>query len=172
MPDSVFDTGVLGMNYLPPSPLDPGLLPTATPAPASAPMSEPVPSAGLDVPLTPQASAGPTAGGGIDLNQILGLLRPQQPQGVLSPNSQFMAALGAGLNAAGQNWNKPALAAFASGAGAALQGGQQWNNQQQDAKLKALQAAIAAWKGGDLAAYRQALALFRALASPAAATTR
>jgi hypothetical protein len=122
----------------------------------------------------PPGSSGPVAGG-VDLQQILGMLRPQQPQqpqGVLSPNSQFMAALGAGLSSAGQNWNKPPAAAFASGAGAALQGGQQWNNPQQDAKLKALHAAIAAWKAGDLAAYYQALAIFRATAASAAGPMR
>jgi hypothetical protein len=127
---------------------------------------------GLDVPLTPRASAVPAPPSGVDLSQMLGMLRPQQPQGALGPNSQFMAALGAGLNAAGQNWNKPALAAFASGAGAALQGGQQWSHQQQDGRLKALHAAIAAWKAGDIAGYHQALALFRALAAPAAGPTR
>lgn len=124
------------------------------------------------VPGPPLTIGSPPPASGIDLNQILGLLRPQQPQGTLSPNSQFMSALGAGLSAAGQNWNKPALAAFASGAGAALQGGQQWNNQQQDSRLKALHAAIAAWKVGDLAGYHQALALFRALSAPATAPPR
>jgi hypothetical protein len=127
----------------------------------------------IDVPLTPPASsaspaAAPSADtrGGIDQRQILALLRPQPPQDMFSPNSQFMAALGAGLNAAGQNWNKPALAALASGAGAALQGGQQWNNQQQDARLKALHAAIAAWKTGDMGAYHQALINLRAAGAP------
>jgi hypothetical protein len=158
-------TDALGMDYLPPPPLDPGLLPgAATPATAAAPP-------GLDVPLKPPAATPPptAAASGVDLRQILGLLQPQPPQGVFSPNSQFMAALGAGLNSAGQNWNKPALAAFASGAGAALQGGQQWNNQQQDAKLKALHAAIAAWKTGDIGAYHQALIDLRAAAAPSPA---
>jgi len=138
------------------------LRPAAPAPPAAAP--------GPPLTLGPPA---PAASGGMDPSQILGMLRPQQPQGgVLNPNSQFMAALGAGLSSAGQNWNKPALAAFASGAGAALQGGQQWNNQQQDAKLKALHAAIAAWKVGDLAGYHQALAVFRALSAPTAGATR
>ena len=132
---------------------------------------------GLNVAIKPPAGMPPPptapAAGPSGLREILGLLQPQQPQGgVLNPNSQFLAALGAGLNAAGQNWNKPALAAFASGAGAALQGGQQWNNQQQDAKLKALHAAIAAWRVGDIGGYYQALALFRALSAPTAGPTR
>jgi hypothetical protein len=159
----------LGMDYLPPSPLDPGLLPGGAPAPAAAP----APAPGRDVPLKPPAPPAGPAAGGVDLRQILGLLQPQQPQGdVINPNSQFLAALGAGLSSAGQNWNKPASAAFASGAGAALQGGQQWNNQQQDAKLKALHAAIAAWRVGDIGGYYQALALFRALSAPTAGPTR
>jgi len=161
----------LGMDYLPPSPLDPGLLPGGAPAPAAAPA--PAPSPARDVPLKPPAPPAGPAAGGVDLRQILGLLQPQQPQGgVINPNSQFLAALGAGLSPAGQNWNKPASAAFASGAGAALQGGQQWNNQQQDAKLKALHAAIAAWRVGDIGGYYQALALFRALSAPTAGPTR
>src|ERR1043166_1268012 len=137
-------TDKLGMDYLPPSPLDPGLLPgAASPATAAAPP-------GRDVPLKPPAATPPptAAAAGVDLRQILGLLQPQQPQGAFSPNSQFMAALGAGLSNAGQNWNKPALAAFASGAGAALHGGQQWNNQQQDAKHTAAPAPAAPPPGG------------------------
>src|ERR1043166_8925669 len=52
----------LGMDYLPPSPLDPGLLPGGAPAPAAAPA--PAPSPARDVPLKPPAPpAGPAAGG-------------------------------------------------------------------------------------------------------------
>jgi hypothetical protein len=78
----------------------------------------------------------------------------------------FMASLGAGLSSAGQNWNKPAAAAFAAGAGGAIQGGQQFQQQQQDARLKALQAAIAAWKVGDIGAYHQAIVNLRAASPP------
>jgi hypothetical protein len=96
--------------------------------------------------------------------------RPQG--GIFAANAgPMMAALGAGLSSAGQNWNKPAMAAFASGAGTALQGGQQWSNQQQDTRLKALHAAIAAWKAGDIAAYGRALAMFRAAGAPLATPT-
>lgn len=129
---------------------------------------------GLNVPVAPPSSPGapmpisppaqPGGGTGINLQQILGLLRPQQQSGFSVPN--FMASLGAGLSSAGQNWNKPAAAAFASGAGAAIQGGQQVQQQQQDARLKALQAAIAAWKVGDLAAYHQAIVNLRAALAP------
>jgi hypothetical protein len=181
---SVFDDDVLGTAALPPSttmPLDasmpgpvgwmpPGYAPP-DPGDLATPASGPMP--GLSVPLTSPASASPSpaspapAGGSIDLRQILGLLQPQQTSGFNLP--AFMSSLGAGLASAGQNWNKPAMAAFASGAGAALQGGQQGNNQQQDAKLKALHAAIAAWKAGDIAAYRQALINLRAAGAPALA---
>jgi len=83
---------------------------------------------------------------------------------MFGPNTgRVLSGLGAGLSSAGQNWNKPALAAFAAGAGAALQGGQQFDNQVQSAKLKALHAAIAAWKVGDMAAFHQATTNLRAL---------
>ena len=166
--DSVFATDTLGLGALP------GPVEWAPPG-TTASLGDFSTGGSLDVPLTPPATSAPppsgssASGGGIDLSQILGMLRPQQPQGAFSPNSQFMAALGAGLSSAGQNWNKPAMAAFASGAGAALQGGQQWNNQQQDARLKALHAAIAAWKAGDIAAYRQALVNLRAAGAPSLA---
>ena len=171
MPDF---TDALGLGALLPGPAE------WAPSGTTASLGDFSTGGSVDVPLRPPAAApgpplalappAPATGGGIDLSQILGMLRPQQPQGgVLNSNSQFMAALGAGLSSAGQNWNKPALAAFASGAGAALQGGQQWNNQQQDAKLKALHAAIAAWKTGDMAGYRQALINLRTAGAPAPA---
>ncbi|HXW25607.1 MAG TPA: hypothetical protein VEK73_12760 [Xanthobacteraceae bacterium] len=121
-------------------------------------------SAGLDVLLAPPAAPGQGGGWGsmppIIANALNQALAPQgNAAGLFGPNTgRFMSALGAGLSSAGQNWNKPALAAFASGAGAAIQGGQQNENQQQEAKLKALQTAIAAWKVGDMATYHQALA--------------
>jgi hypothetical protein len=176
----------LGTSNLPV--LDPSLLPPDLAAAAAAPSpglaaavpaaAAPSPMLRLSVPVTPPASpALPTAappalasnppaqGRGIDFNQIIGgMLRPQQTGGFNVPS--FMSALGAGLSSAGQNWNKPAAAAFASGAGAAIQGGQQSSNQLQDARLKALHAAIAAWKVGDLAAYHQALVQFRAASAP------
>ena len=159
---------VLGLSVLPP-PADGG----------GAASIGPIGSSGagrLNGPLTPLADvsvAGPPlaisppaqSDAPIDFEQIIGrqlpgLLRPPQTGGFNMPT--FLASLGAGLSSAGQNWNKPAAAAFAGGAGAAIQGGQQAANQQQDAKLKALQTAIAAWKVGDLAAYRQALLDLRA----------
>ena len=155
--DNVFSADSLGMPYLPPSPaypIDQLIDPTgAANAPAAAPSQAPATNSGQT--------------GGIDWRRILGLLQPQQQSGFSVPS--FMASLGAGLSSAGQNWNKPAAAAFAGGAGAALQGGQQFQQQQQDARIKALHTAIAAWKVGDLAAYRQALVDFRtASAAPPA----
>jgi hypothetical protein len=151
MADSLFGQNVLGSAYLPASPLYPVQDLTA-PNPSAAQPGQgaappPDPSAGVPAPAA--AAGGPPP-------WVAGLL-PSQPGGVFGPNTgRVMSALGAGLSSAGQNWNKPALAAFASGAGAALQGAQQFDNQVQDAKLKALHAAIAAWKVGDMAAYRQA----------------
>ena len=154
---AVFDD-VLGTNYLPPSPVypidrlvDPA---GATPPPNANPAS----GGGVDAPLPPAGAVPQAAGqsGGLSPQHILGMLQPQQ-------GGRFISSLGAGLSSAGQNWNKPAAAAFASGAGAALQGGQQWQNQLQDAKLKALHAALAAWKIGDMAAFRQQTTNLRVL---------
>ena len=151
MADSDFGQNVLGSDYLPASPLYPVQNLTnqdpSAPQPGQGGAPPPDPSAGVPAPAA--AAGGPPP-------WVAGLL-PSQPGGVFGPNTgRVMSALGAGLSSAGQNWNKPALAAFASGAGAALQGAQQFDNQVQDAKLKALHAAIAAWKVGDMAAYRQA----------------
>jgi hypothetical protein len=173
-------TGPIGWapaGYVPP---DNSVGDLATPA-ASAPPGMSV--SNIDVANAPPAGTGPATpgppmaisppaqtGGGsgaIDLRQILGLLRQQQGGGFPT----FMSALGAGLSSAGQNWNKPAAAAFASGAGAAIQGGQQWNNQQQDLRLKALQAAIAAWKVGDMAAFHRATIALRAASAGGGAPT-
>lgn len=123
---------------------------SGAPAAASGPGASPVVSNGA-VPAVDGALGG----------QGLGALQPQPQGGFSAP--RFMASLGAGLSSAGQNWNKPAAAAFAGGAGAALQGGQSYDNQLQSLKLKALQAAIAAYKVGDMSAYRQATLNLRAL---------
>jgi hypothetical protein len=126
------------------------------------------PATAVASPPTPARSSMASASGGIDLNQILGLLRqPQQPSGFM-PN--FMASLGAGLSSAGQNWNKPAMAAFASGAGAAIQGGQALQQHQQKDRLALVNLALHAWQIGDMATYHQALIKLRAarVASPAA----
>jgi hypothetical protein len=153
MADSLFGQNVLGSAYLPASPLYPVQDLTA-PNPSAAQPGQgaappPDPSAGVPAPAA--------AAGGMP-PWVAGLL-PSQPGGVFGPNTgRVMSALGAGLSSAGQNWNKPALAALASGAGAALQGAQQFDNQAQDAKLKALHAAIAAFKAGDIAAYHRSLA--------------
>lgn len=157
-------TDALGADYLPPSPAYPidQLIGGAPP-----PSANPSVGSGLNVAVGPAATTAPpaeppaqAAGSGLNLQQILGLLQPKQQSGFSVPS--FMASLGAGLSGAGQNWNKPAAAAFAAGAGGAIQGGQQFQQQQQDAKLKALQAAIAAWKVGDIGAYHQAIVNLRA----------
>jgi hypothetical protein len=152
MADSDFGQNVLGSDYLPASPLYPVQNLTAPIASAPPPGQGAAPARDM----SPGVSA-PAAASGLP-PWVAGLL-PSPPGGMFGPNTgRVMSALGAGLSSAGQNWNKPALAAFASGAGAALQGGQQFDNQVQDAKLKALHAAIAAFKVGDLAAYHRSLA--------------
>lgn len=168
-------TDTLGLDALPPSPLYPiDRLTGGAPPPSASPSV----GSGLDVTVGPPAGDAPAAappmaisppaqgdgGGRLNLQQILGLLQPKQQSGFSVPS--FMASLGAGLSSAGQNWNKPAAAAFAAGAGGAIQGGQQFQQQQQDAKLKALQAAIAAWKVGDITAYHQAIVNLRAASAP------
>jgi hypothetical protein len=131
---------------------------------------------GLDVPVGPQSSPAsppaqvvpPTApgqagawGGNLPpfLNRAFNnLMSPQADSGIFGPNTgRFMAGLGAGLQSVGQNWNKPGGAAFAASAGSAIQGGQQYANQQQDQKLKLVQAAIHAWQLGDMDMYRRAM---------------
>jgi hypothetical protein len=157
MADSDFGQNVLGSIYLPASPLYPAQNLTAgagAPPPwqGAAPVPDP----------SPVASAPVAAGGGAP--PWLAGLMPQPRGGVFGPGTgRVMSALGAGLSSAGQNWNKPGAAAFAAGAGAALQGGQQFDHQVQDARLKALQTAIAAFKVGDMAAFHQATVNLRAL---------
>jgi len=174
-----FGDDVLGTPYVLPSPLypidslvapAPALAPPSGPANPSATGSTGAPASGLNVALRPPAAstaASPTAISGIDLNQILGILRQsQQPSGFM-PN--FMASLGAGLSSAGQNWNKPALAAFASGAGAAIQGGQALQQQQQKDRLALVNLALHAWQIGDMATYHKALIKLRAAGAASAA---
>ena len=156
MADSDFGEAVLGRAYLPASPLDPvqNLVAPIAGAPQPGPGASPAPD--------PSPGVASSAASGLP-PWVAGLV-PSPPGGVFGPSTgRVVAALGAGLSSAGQNWNKPALAAFASGAGAALQGGQQFDNQAQDARLKALHTAIAAWKVGDMAAFHQAAANLQAL---------
>src|ERR1043166_9171881 len=157
--DEPFGADVLGRDYLRPSPLFP-IEQLIGPSGAS-PSTQP---AGLNVSVAPPSAApslAPDAAPGAAWANALA--PPANSGGLFGPNAgRVMAALGAGLSSAGANWNKPAAAAFASGAGAALQGGEQWAQQQQNARLKALHAAIAAWKGGDMTGYQQALANFAA----------
>jgi len=140
---------VLGTASLPPAP---AFSVQNLVAPASAPGD-----AGSAV--APMASPATAANGGFGALNLAQLDGTAPQGGIFGPDTgRFMSSLGAGLSSAGQNWNKPAAAAFASGAGAALQGGQQWQNQLQDAKLKAIHAAIAAFRAGDVAAYHRSLA--------------
>jgi hypothetical protein len=96
-------------------------------------------------------------------------------QGLINPGDagmqQLRGGLAAGLTAAANNWNKPALTTFAGGAGGALQGVNQAAQQQTDNRLKAVQAALQAWQAGDIGALRRAqAAYYRAVAEHAAMT--
>jgi hypothetical protein len=96
-------------------------------------------------------------------------IKPRESGGFLTsvlgmdPNraDQFVSGLGAGFKAAGQNANKPLGAALGT-FGSAIEGGQQAQNQQQDQRLKSINAAIHAWQIGDMAKYHQALADYHA----------
>jgi hypothetical protein len=68
-----------------------------------------------------------------------------------NPNQNLMTrgSLGAGLSSVAQNWNKPAMAAFAGGAGASIEGGEK-------TMLALINEAIKARQLGDMAAYRRA----------------
>jgi len=107
--------------------------------------------------------ASPPASSGGSLQSMLGLDDNQM--------QRLAGGLGAGLTAAANNWNKPGLAAFAGGAGGALQGSSQAQQQQVDNRLKAVQAALQAWQAGDIGALRRAQAeYYRAITpKPAAA---
>jgi hypothetical protein len=68
-----------------------------------------------------------------------------------NPDQNLMTrgSLGAGLSSVAQNWNKPAMAAFAGGAGASIAGGEK-------TMLALINEAIRARQLGDMAAYRKA----------------
>lgn len=163
MADSDFGQNVLGSIYLPASPLYPAQNLTAGPGAPPPAGASPAGRGAAPAPDPSPVVAAPVAAGSGAPPWLAGLM-PQPQGGVFGPGTgRVMSALGAGLSSAGQNWNKPGAAAFAAGAGAAIQGGQQFDNQVQDARLKALQTAIAAFKVGDMAAFHQATVNLRAL---------
>jgi hypothetical protein len=120
------------------------------------------------------ASAQPDADPGSDQQAPLPVPRPPNPLGAIGMDPAdprgarvFRAALGHGLGAVANNWNKPALAAFAGSAGAALEGGsaaeqqqdhddlahaQFWSKQMNDA----LDRAIRAHAEGRMSDFQQA----------------
>jgi hypothetical protein len=132
---------------------------------ADAGLNVPVGPAGQPAPaqIVPPTAPGQAGAWGGNLPPFLNhafnsLASPQADSGIFGPNTgRFMAGLGAGLQSVGQNWNKPGGAAFAASAGSAIQGGQAYANQQQDQKLKLVQAAIHAWQLGDMEMYRRAI---------------
>lgn len=105
----------------------------------------------------------PVGTGGNPLLSIIGM----EPNATAAGNRMARASLGAGLTSVSQNWNKPALAALAGGAGAALQGGDAAQAQQDQQDLnrqkafadilnKNLELAIKARAEGDMATWREA----------------
>jgi hypothetical protein len=73
---------------------------------------------------------------------------------------EMFAGLAKGLKSVGDNWNKPALAAFASSAGAAMEGNTERSDKTYDQKIKALQQAVAAQSAGDKAEYNKQYAAY------------
>ena len=109
--------------------------------------SQPMVDIGNVSPADP--SRAPAAPQGGWLNSVLGIT-PEQGR-------NFAASLGAGLSNAGSSWNKPGLAAFASGMGAALQGGDAAQQQGFKNQMDLLDRAIKAKAEGDMAEYRRAI---------------
>jgi hypothetical protein len=109
---------------------------------------------GLNVPSSPAQPPSQASGWGILPPEDIAALRANiRPDGA----ARFSSALGAGLASAGQNWNKPAGAAFAASAGAAIQGGEKAQQQLVHNQIAALNAAIHAYRAGDMIAYHRSL---------------
>lgn len=159
-----------GGNQPPPMPspnpamLPPNATPTATPPDAATmpPGSTWPNGAGPPMPITP-GPAPPSPQGGI--GGALGIdLSPDRRQ-------LLMASLGKGLTAASQNWNKPGAAAFAGGAGGALEGGTAEADKQFTQKLQTkaqdftqasglFKDVLAQQQQNNMEAYRQAQAKY------------
>lgn len=144
-----------------PTPNGPGLPPNI-PLPAPRP-------AGANGAATLPPAAAPTAGAGIPPNPPPVIAAPPptsgpQAKGIigralgLDPNreAQVRGSLGAGLKAAGENANKPGLAAFAGSMGSGIEGGKGADDKTTDQQSKYLTQAIAAAKSGDERALNQA----------------
>ena len=90
------------------------------------------------------------------LSGIIGQPPPQQQQQPQAP--QWRSALGAGLRGVADSWSKPGLAAFAGGAGAALEGGDRADALALAAKEREIDRALKAWQLGNMAAHNAAMA--------------
>ena len=97
--------------------------------------------------------------------------QPGAPQGGpisralgLDPNKtkSVFSGIGAGLTAAGNSAGKSPFQAFASGAGASLEGSEKSTDKTYDQKIKYLQAAVASQSAGDKAAYNKNYASYLA----------
>jgi hypothetical protein len=150
--------------------------PMPVPRPASmgpgAPQVGPVPGSPDAVSL---ASMGPGPAMSIKPSEIpggaQGLLATIGRSSLFNMSPQQAAGLGAGLKAVAANWNKPALAAFAGSAGAAIEGQQQetdrqFAQRQQAAQQKFMQSStafkdmLAAQQENNMTAYREAQAKY------------
>ena len=142
--------GADGSGPLPPPPPPPvqppsGGIPGAPPAePAGPPMS-------IAPPIAPEQPGAPQGG---PISRALGL-DPNKTKSVFS-------GIGAGLTAAGNSAGKSPFQAFASGAGASLEGSEKSTDKTYDQKIKYLQAAVAAQSAGDKAAYNKNYASYLA----------
>lgn len=168
----------------PPTSLPPGMGPPGVPMPAprppganASPTDTPPMPPGLP-PLTPSGAGDAftsyqKAGGGgpvdivggpkADTASTAGLRLPDMKGGggllgALGVDDQaarrFTSALGAGFKAAGESSGKSPFQAFASGAGAGMQGGEQRMDKNEDQTLKYLNTAIKAQAEGDAVGYK------------------
>lgn len=145
-----------------PQPLPPGTPPPPVPMPqprppgadASSPLPSPSPATPPGAPMSLAPSApGPTTPASVPGQTALGRALGITPDQAGAQGRQIMGGIGAGLKSVGQNWNKPAAAAFAGSAGSAIEGGAARGDKEYDQKTKYLAAATAALAQGDKATY-------------------
>jgi len=103
----------------------------------------------LAPPIAPEQPGAPQGG---PISRALGL-DPNRTRSIVS-------GLGAGLTAAGNSAGKSPFQAFASGAGAGIEGSDKSTDKTYDQKIKYLQAAVAAQSAGDKSAYNKNYALY------------
>lgn len=162
-----------GANAPPPMPppgaAPPGPLPPGPPQPLSPQdaggIAQSYQNAGGN--LAPPAAPAAPAGASGFIGRALGLDANRE--------ASLRGSLGAGLKAAGENANKPGLAALAGSAGSAIEGGKAANDKGIDQQSKYLNDAIKAQQAGDtgkLNVARTRLALAQAKAAETGKDTK